>query len=134
MTDDANAKDVQNMLFANLIIMLSSSAMQQLGKLVNPEEGKPHVELEAAQVTIDMLSMLKEKTRGNLDDSEQAMLNDLLASLQLNFVETARQAQSNPAEDKDPASAHPETAEEPKPEVSAGGESHDPKFHKSYGS
>jgi len=119
-------------------MMLSTSAMQQLGKIVNPMTNKAEVSLEGAQVSIDMLNMLKEKTQGNLDAEEESMLNDVLASLQINYVETARSA---PATDATPESKTQDAAEEPPAEtaaepeatVEAPADGKEPKFHKSYG-
>ena len=61
--------------------------MVQMGKLANPMTQKIEREMEAAQVTIDMLDMLKEKTKGNLTDEESKFLEQSLADLKLNFVE-----------------------------------------------
>ena len=135
MADQPPRDDFNKALFANLILMLSSSAMQQLGKLVNPLTNKAEVNLEAAQMTIDMLAMLKEKTKGNLEADEARMLSDILASLQLNFVETASPADGAPAAQEPdkgaPAAAPPsdpgQTAADPAPPKK------DPKFRKSYG-
>lgn len=138
-------EEKSKILFASLIMMLSSSAMQQLGKLVNPMTNKTEVNLEGAQVTIDLLTMLQEKTQGNLDKDEDKMLKDILSSLQMNYVETS-QAQQAPSE----AEKKPEAGEEKKDEKSdteknassdskdletASGQAKkkDPKFHKSYG-
>ena len=59
--------DVNKVLFMHLVSMLAMSAIQQMGKLVDPNTGKAEINLEAAQATIDMLDMLELKTRGNLD-------------------------------------------------------------------
>ena len=86
MTDTPNDANMNKALFANLVMMLSSSAMQQLGKLVNPLTGKTEVHLEGAQVSIDMLAMIQSKTEGNLDDEEKQMLENMhtcLASFRL---------------------------------------------------
>ena len=69
-------QDKNKALFAHLVITLSSSAMQHLGKLVNPMTQKTEVNLEAAEATIDMLQMLKDKTEGNLDQEEKRMIED----------------------------------------------------------
>ena len=44
-----------------------------------------------AQQMIDIIAMLRDKTRGNLDPHEQAMLKEILSSLQMKYVELARQ-------------------------------------------
>lgn len=131
MTESTAQGDQNQALLVSLMMMLSASAMQQLGKLVNPETNKTEVNLEAAQMSIDMIEMLKQKMQGNLNDREARMIDDILSSLQMNYVEEKRAAENAPTE------AAAETAEagdaEAKVEApSAGGEKKDPKFHKSY--
>lgn len=84
-------------LFVNLVINLASSAMINLGKVVNPVTRKTEVNLQAAQTTIDLLDMIEAKTKGNLDDEESRFLKTTLADLKLNYVETASSAPPAPA-------------------------------------
>lgn len=108
-------------MFMQLALMLSSSAMQHLGKIINPMSGKTELNLEAAQATIDMVEMLEAKTRGNLDRDEERLLKNTLTTLKLNYVETA--------------AAAPDKAEkptEPAPAVEGGKDEKEPKFHKTY--
>jgi len=143
MTKDART-ELHKILFSNLVMMLSSSAMQQLGKIVNPMTGKSEVSLEGAQVTIDMLEMLSTKTQGNLDNEEVRLLGDILSSLQMNYVETAKSAPQQappdtPAEPQAAASPEPQaesdpSADEPQVEIKSGDKGDEPKYHKSYGS
>ena len=135
---DNNRKDEMNKaLFVNIVMMLGSSAMQQLGKLMNPLTGKTEVSLEGAQITIDMLSMLREKTKGNLDRDEEKMLNDLISSLELNYVETAEEEKKPTSAAAKPEESGAEQQQKTdKPQEPAKGkpaEHHDPKYHKSYG-
>lgn len=111
-----NKKEMNKILFANLIMMLSSSAMQQLGKLVNPVTGKTELQLDGARMTIDMLEMLKEKSTGNLDAEEEKMMKEILSTLQLNYVETsknppAKEEKEEKEEKKEEASEQPADAE-----------------------
>ncbi len=122
-----SASDTNKGLFLQFVLMLSSSAMQQLGKLVNPLTGKAETNLEAAQSTIDLLVMLEAKTRGNLDPDEKRFLKNTLATLQMNYVETAQSAPAKP----EAAPPAPEPAA-PTGEPAAGAEAKEPKFHKSY--
>ena len=80
--------DVNKVLFMHLVSMLAMSAIQQMGKLVNPGTGKAEINLEAAQATIDMLDMLATRTQGNLDAEETRLLKDTLTSLKMNYVES----------------------------------------------
>lgn len=127
--------DLNKVLFMNLVMMLASSAMQQMGKLVNPMTQKTEVNLEGAQVTIDLLTMIQTKTRGNLEADEEKMLKDLLSSLQLNYVEMAEAAAKG--EKTRPPADEPKTVVDPKPPSpsapSDAGAKKDPKFRKSYG-
>jgi len=79
--------------FMSLIISLSHAAMQQMGKIVNPLTGKIEKNLEQAKMTIDMLEMLKEKTKGNLVKEEERLISDTLATLQLNYVDEAEKGE-----------------------------------------
>ena len=137
--------DQNKILFVNMISMLTMSAMQQLGKIVNPATGKAAVNLEGAQATIDMLDMLYAKTRGNLDNDESKMLKDTLTMLKLNYVETSKAKPDvvKPPEDgrktdagdgsKAAAGDQPTASGEKQPPESAGQAPSDAKFHKSYG-
>ncbi len=81
------AEDKNTHMFLSLIYMFQMQTMVQMGKLANPMTQKIEQEMEAAQVTIDMLDMLKEKTKGNLSEEESKFLDQSLADLKLNFVE-----------------------------------------------
>jgi tellurite resistance protein len=57
----------------------------------DPSSGKVSRDLTMAQQMIDIIAMLRDKTRGNLDPQERAMLEEILSSLQMKYVELARQ-------------------------------------------
>lgn len=80
-----------NIHFLGLVSALASSAMQQMGKIANPMNGKIERDLEAAKTSIDMLDMLKEKTKGNLTADESNMLLSLVSNLQLNYIDELKQ-------------------------------------------
>ena len=56
------------------------------------KSGERRQDLLAAQQLIDIIGMLKEKTRGNLDQDEQSLLEAILFELRMKYVERARQA------------------------------------------
>jgi len=74
-------------LFMELAASFQLSALQGLGKLVDPKTGKAEVNLEGAAASIDMLDMLAAKTKGNLSAEESSYLNQTLSLLKLNYVE-----------------------------------------------
>lgn len=75
-------------LFLSLVYTFQMQAMMQLGKITNPVTNKTETELEGAQVTIDMLEMILEKTKNNLEDDEKKFLEQVLSDLRLNYVDT----------------------------------------------
>jgi hypothetical protein len=81
------------LLFIQYVSALVNSGMQQLGKIMNPMTGKTEKNLEAVQATIELLSMLKEKTKNNLSGNEANVLADGLANLQLNFADEAKRSE-----------------------------------------
>jgi hypothetical protein len=72
--------------FATFIFSLNSSALVQLGMIEDPMTSEKAKNLPLAKQTIDILSMLEEKTRGNLDADEAAMLKNILYDLRILYV------------------------------------------------
>jgi len=77
--------------FAAFLWSLSEQALAALGEIPDPTSGKVTHDLTLAQQMIDIIIMLRDKTRGNLDPHERAMLEEILSSLQMKYVELARQ-------------------------------------------
>lgn len=77
--------------FAAFLWSLSEQALAALGEVADPMSGKVTRDLTLAQQMIDIIIMLRDKTRGNLDQHEQALLKEILSSLQMKYVELARQ-------------------------------------------
>lgn len=78
--------------FATFVVGLSTQALMHLGEIPDPQGGLITKDLAAAQQLIDIIGMLKEKTRGNLDHDEQALLDAILFDLRMKYVERARPA------------------------------------------
>jgi Domain of unknown function (DUF1844) len=73
--------------FYTFVLGLASSAFVHLGDAPHPETGAPgKPELGLARQTIEILDMLREKTKGNLTEEESAFLENLLTDLRLRFV------------------------------------------------
>ena len=77
--------------FATFLVGLSSEALGALGELPDPATGQPRRDLRAAQQLIDIIGMLRDKTRGNLDPTEQSLIDAILFDLRMKYVELARQ-------------------------------------------
>ncbi len=74
------------MTFATFIISLNHSALVHLGVMEDPTTGKKSKNLELAKQTIEVISMLEEKTRGNLTEEEGRMIKSLLYDLRMMYV------------------------------------------------
>ena len=78
--------------FENLIRSLWQNAAMLHGGYADPRTGQPVLDLEGAREMIDMLDVLREKTRGNLAPEEDNLLLDVLGNLKLAFMEMAKAA------------------------------------------
>ena len=74
-------------MFAELLYIFHASAMQAMGKITNPVSGKIERNLEQARQSIEMVEMIKEKTKGNLNSDLTRMLDTMLSELRLNYVD-----------------------------------------------
>ena len=72
--------------FLSLIMSLASNAAATLGMMPHPVTGETAVDLKTAKHWIDVLGMLEQKTRGNLDPQEAQTLESLLADLRMQYV------------------------------------------------
>ena len=78
--------------FAQFIISLGTTAAVHFGDLPDPATGEPgEPNLIAASQMIDLLALLQDKTRGNLDPAEAKLLDDLLYDLRMRFVQAQQQ-------------------------------------------
>ncbi len=74
------------MNFTNFILSLSTSAFFHFGDLAESEDAAPQKNLPAAKQTIDILDMLNEKTKGNLDKNESGLLQGIIYELKMRYV------------------------------------------------
>ena len=87
---DAAAGPDTEISFASFVLSLSTQALVHLGEIADPIDGGTHVSLDAARHIIDILAVLREKTVGNLDPAESALLESALYDLRMKYVDRAR--------------------------------------------
>lgn len=75
--------------FSSFILSLATSAQVSLGVLPNPNTGKTTRDLSAARQMIDIIAMLKEKTKGNISTEEAALMEEILYSLRMLYIKSA---------------------------------------------
>jgi hypothetical protein len=76
--------------FGMFVMSLASSVLVHLGEINHPESGQPDLNLPLAKQTIDILGMLREKTRGNLTQEEAQLLDNLLYDLRMKYVDAKK--------------------------------------------
>ena len=74
------------MTFEAFIFSLATQALIQLGEMPAPPGVSVPKDVNAAKQTIDIINMLKEKTKGNLSGEEERVLNDMLHNLRMGIL------------------------------------------------
>jgi len=72
--------------FASFVFSLGTSSLMLMGESLDPQQPSPPVNLPQAKEIIDILSMLEEKTKGNLSSEEASVLGDMLYTLRMKYV------------------------------------------------
>jgi hypothetical protein len=133
-------EEVISALFANLVIQQTNMAFMFLGRVPHPETGEVMRDLESAKFFIDQLEMVEVKTKGNLDNREEALLKQSLTGLRMAFVEAINEKEPAPGQasptptDSEPAKsteAAPRAEAAPEPKAASDDESRK-KFSKKY--
>ena len=73
--------------FSTHILSLASTALIALGKMPAPDGMSTPIDFDTARHLIDVLGMLEQKTRGNLDGEEERLLTQILTDLRMRYVE-----------------------------------------------
>lgn len=76
--------------FSTFLLGLSTQVLLHLGEIPNPMSNQIETDLAAAKHVIDILGVLETKTRGNLDDGEQRLVESVLYDLRMRYVEIMR--------------------------------------------
>ena len=113
-----------DMHLLQLVFSLQAGAMQQLGKVASPINGKIERDLEMARHTIDIVEMLDNKMKGNLTEEEEKFIGHVLYELRLNYVDESKKSDTA----SDESSAPTETSDQaddssPEKPADSGGES-----------
>ena len=88
-------------VFDHLVQSMYMTAMMSMGAGTQPGE-KPRIDLMGARQTIDLLGVLQEKTKGNLNANEQRLLESALFELRMMFLEITNAIARNAANPPQP--------------------------------
>ena len=83
----------QTKIFLNFIDGLAQQTLMQLGELENPYTGQAELDLQGARYTIELLSVISAKTKGNLTETEQKALTGVVQDLRTHFAAIAQEVQ-----------------------------------------
>lgn len=75
------------MTFETFVLSLGTATLVALGEMENPVTKKKDKDLNAAKQHIDLLELLLQKTNGNLSPQEQCLLNEILYTTRMKFVQ-----------------------------------------------
>lgn len=95
--------------FKTLVSEMVTQAMFAMGMIPDPQTGQRYAIVDLAKHHIDMLGVLEEKTKGNLDEEEEKLLTTALHELRMNFVALSQEAMKQATEQGsgDPAADPP---------------------------
>lgn len=93
-----NVSGEMTLRFIEFVQMHSQNAAFCLGRIPNPQTGKPSVNLGLARMLIDQLAAIALKTQGNLTTEEETVLQNALSNLQMAYVEVQRNSSSASAQ------------------------------------
>lgn len=85
-----SVRDLPPADFSTFVLSLGSSALIHLGQVEAPGEGGRQRDLPMAKHTIDLLDLLRQKTKNNLSQEEDELLESLLYDLRLRYVEKSK--------------------------------------------
>jgi hypothetical protein len=83
-----SAAQFPEVTFSTFLLSLMSSSLVHLGEVPDPASGNTEKNLPLAKQTIDIIAMLKNKTKGNLSEDEQGMVDHVLYDLRMRFVKS----------------------------------------------
>jgi hypothetical protein len=117
--EEMSREEIMSALFAHMVIQNTNMALMFLGQVPHPETGERMHDVETARMFIDQLEMLEVKTKGNLSQQEEKLLQQSLMHLRMTFVQVVE----NPPKTEPVKQVEPTPAPESKPESAAESES-----------
>ncbi|MGH7829791.1 MAG: DUF1844 domain-containing protein [Candidatus Binatia bacterium] len=89
-TPDSPDEPLPEINFSTFVISLSTQALMHLGEIPNPLSGQVERDIPVAKQMIDIIAMLREKSRGNLDQGEDKLIDEVLFDLRMRYVDTVK--------------------------------------------
>ena len=80
----------EQLTFSTFILSLCTSVLVSLGELPDPIKNDKQTNLPLARQTIGIIEMLTEKTKGNLTEEEERLMDSVLYDLRVKYIEAAK--------------------------------------------
>ena len=90
MTKANRGEEVKKVTFSELIMGFASAALHYTGESILEGKGKVEKNLQLAKHNIDIVKLLQTKTKGNLDNDEQKLIESILSDLEYKYNESLR--------------------------------------------
>ncbi len=81
-----NQSELFKMDFSTFLLSLNASALIHLGEIPDPASKERAVNISAVKHTIEILEIIQEKTKGNLEGEEEKLMDDVLFNLRMKYV------------------------------------------------
>jgi len=89
ITDEHTYPPLPEVNFSTFVVSISTEILFHLGEIAHPGTGERRKDLVLAKHAIDTLAMIQEKTKGNLTEEEQKLLESILYDLRMCFIRTS---------------------------------------------
>lgn len=94
---DVGEAPLEPVNFSTFVLGLSTQALLHLGEIESPLSGKVEQDLPAAKHVIDILGILRDKTRNNLEQAEERLLDSVLYDLRMRYVSLTQKSKKEGA-------------------------------------
>ena len=96
MNTPGEHQSASSVSFSDLVLMLATMAAVHLGEVGDPVTGETQRNLPAAGQMIDLLSVIQQKTQGNLEADEVQLIDAWLYELRLKYIDASSEGGSAP--------------------------------------
>lgn len=86
----SESTDIPEINLSSFVVSLATQAMMQLGEIPPPPGVPLEVDVVSAKQTIEILSLLRVKTKGNLDDFEEKLFEEVLHNVRMSYVRATK--------------------------------------------
>jgi hypothetical protein len=99
-SDITDQFDTEEIAFTQFVLSLATQAMVGMGLIPDPNTNKKIQHLPMAKQMIDIIEMLRKKTKGNLEAQEITTVDNILYDLRMNYVQVKKQEKQAKEENK----------------------------------